>query len=67
MVVAVKPGNDLIAVACEFARDNKSAVEQWLKEGAIFQPSDEDSLNWLDRNSLHWSVVVAPWVLVQDV
>lgn len=66
-VVAVAPGLDLIAVACEFSRDNKQAVEQWLTAGTVYKPNDQHSAQWLEQQASLWAVVVAPWVLVQEI
>lgn len=65
-VVAVEQSLDLIEVACEFSRDNKEAVEQWLAAGLVYKPDDQRSLDWLEQQASLWAVVVAPWVLVQE-
>ncbi len=66
-VIAVAQGTDLIDVAVQFSDDNKIAVEQWLEGGQIFRVTDQQAANWHDGNITLWSVVVAPWVLVQEV
>lgn len=66
-VVAVAAGLDLIEVACQFSRDNKAAVEGWLASGEVARVSDQQAGQWLQQDSVHWAVVVAPWVLVQEV
>jgi hypothetical protein len=66
-VVAVKPGCDLIDVACHFANDNKLEVESLMKLGTVFQPTDIKVRDWHDRQAAHWAVVIAPWILVQEI
>lgn len=66
-VVVVEQGLDLIEVACELSRDNKVAVEQWLAAGLVYKPDDQRSLDWLEQQASLWAVVVAPWVLVQEL
>ena len=66
-IVAVAEGLDLIEVACQFSRDNKQAVEAWLAAGKIFKVDEEHALQWSQQDLLYWTVVVAPWVLVQVV
>jgi hypothetical protein len=66
-VVAVKPGSDLIDVACHFANDDKLEVESLMKLGTVFQPTDITVQDWYDRQTAHWAVVIAPWILVQEI
>ena len=66
-VVAVKPGCDLINVACHFANDNKLEVASLLKTGSVFQPADSQVQGWYDRQAERWAVVISPWVLVQEI
>jgi hypothetical protein len=64
-VVEVDQQLDLITVACEFVRDNREQVEQWLTAGLLAKVSDEKAELWQQDNKDVWAVVVAPWVLVQ--
>jgi hypothetical protein len=66
-VIAVAADMDLIEVACAFGRDNKSTVEAWLASGSVYRANDQQAQEWLQQQSMHWAVVVAPWVLVQEV
>ena len=65
VVVAVSPSLDLVAVASEFANDNKIKIEQWLSEGSVTKAKDQDAVRWQSENTLFWAVVVDPWVLIQ--
>ncbi|MFT5691951.1 MAG: hypothetical protein ACI92E_001282 [Oceanicoccus sp.] len=67
LVIAVKPGIDLIEVATAFSKDNKAEVEVWLETESVFPVKDEHAVQWLDHDPLFWAVVVAPWVLIQKV
>ncbi|MBL4827349.1 MAG: DUF2288 domain-containing protein [Spongiibacteraceae bacterium] len=66
-VIGVAKGLDLIDVACEFSLDNKAVVEQWLKEGCVYRVEDQQAAQWCEQKTAHWAVVVAPWVLIQEV
>lgn len=66
-VVEVDSSLDLILVGCEFVRDNRGQVEEWLRAGLIAKVSDEKSRIWTEDDLEMWAVVVAPWVLVQMV
>ena len=66
-VVRVANNQDLIEVAIQFSVDNKEKVAQWLETGAVFKVDDELALQWQQHQPQVWAVVVAPWVLVQEV
>ena len=67
VVVCVGEQIDLIDVAMQFSKDNKQTVTTWLKQGVVFKPSDKDAKHWLENNTVFWAVVVAPWVLIQEI
>lgn len=65
-VIAVRNDLDLVDVATRIASDDKNAVAQWLANGSIGRVSDEQALAWLEADVSLWTVVVKPWVLVQQ-
>lgn len=65
-VVAVSEELDLIEVALQISKDNKDQVAQWLAGGGIAKVSDLQAKSWLDDNANVWTVVVRPWILVQQ-
>ncbi|ALP54712.1 hypothetical protein Tel_03060 [Candidatus Tenderia electrophaga] len=67
VVIRVDPALDLIDVAVAVAEDDKAKVEAWMQAGRVAHPSMEDARAWVERQPDFWAVVVAPWVLVQDV
>lgn len=66
-VIAVSKGNDLIQVAAQFSLDNKTAVSQWLEAGDVYKVEDQQAAQWHEQQATLWAVVIAPWVLVQEV
>ena len=66
-VIAVASGIDLIQVAKLISEDNAQAVEQWLADGKIYRVDDSQAAKWLEDDLVMWAVVVAPWVLVQEI
>ena len=66
-VIKVAPGMDLVEVALNVARDNKSAIADWLAAGRIQRASSDDAIDWHNRDPHFWAVVTAPWVLVQEI
>ncbi|WP_347987180.1 DUF2288 domain-containing protein [Methylomonas sp. AM2-LC] len=65
LAIAVCSELDLIEVAYQFSKDNKSIVAQWLKDKQIGHVSDQQAIDWLAQQRDVWAVVVKPWVLVQ--
>ncbi len=66
VVVRVAGELDLVDVAVAMAQDNGVAVSQWMHAGQLEKPTDDQARDWLARDPDLWSVVVAPWVLVQE-
>ena len=66
VVVRVAGELDLIAVAVAMAHDDGAAISRWMQAGRIGKVTDEEARDWLARDPALWSVVVAPWVLVQE-
>jgi len=66
VVVHVAGELDLIEVAVAMAQDDGSAISRWMQSGQMVKMTDEKAMDWLKRDPDLWSVVVAPWVLVQE-
>lgn len=67
VVVVADPQLDLIEVAAAFAEDDKRRIEQWIQHTQLARANDEHALNWSEQQPDFWSVVVAPWVIVQEI
>ncbi|MDX2465297.1 MAG: DUF2288 domain-containing protein [Porticoccus sp.] len=65
--IYVSPDLDLIDVAMEICHDNKVKMEQWMTSDSVGQVSDEQAIAWLEADTIVWSLVVKPWVLVQPI
>ena len=57
---------DLIDVAFAFQQDDTGQVGDWLQQEKVSPVSDTQARGWLKQNCSLWTVVVKPWVLVQD-
>jgi len=64
--ISVSSELDLVEVAYQFSLDNKTQVEQWLKQEKVGPVTDPIALEWYDENKTVWAVVIKPWVLVQE-
>jgi len=65
-VIAVSDDLDLIEVAARIAGDDKEAVAQWMSERRLGKVSDAQASTWLENDAALWTVVVKPWILVQQ-
>ena len=66
-VIRGENSQDLVTVAGEFVQDNHSQVKEWLDQGAIAKVGIERGQQWLEDDIELWAVVVAPWILVQEI
>jgi len=66
LVMNVEPSLDLVEVAILFAEDDSSKLEGLLQSNRIGAPNNDQARDWFNREALLWSVVVAPFVLVQE-
>ncbi|MHB1678495.1 MAG: DUF2288 domain-containing protein [Sulfuriferula sp.] len=57
---------DLIEVAANIACDNTAIVHNWMISGQLSKLDDATAADWQQRNPAIWTVVVAPWILVQE-
>jgi hypothetical protein len=65
-VIVVSSELDLVEVAARFTVDDTALVQQWLNDGRIARASDDQARAWLDADTMLWTVVARPWVLVQE-
>ena len=64
--LAVSSDLDLIEVALQLHQDNAVQLAGWLAEGLVAPVSDELAKRWFSDETLVWTCVVKPWVLVQE-
>ncbi len=58
---------DLVDVACALQQDDLQQVKTWTEAQQLAPVSDEQARSWIDVDALLWSVVIKPWVLVQEI
>jgi len=66
-IVKVAVESDLVDVAVAMAQDDTAVIAAGMEAGTIVRASAEDAQRWEQDDRLLWVVVVAPWVLVQEV
>ena len=65
--LAVADDLDLVEVAFQMSADNATQIRQWMDAGKFGKVSDEQAAVWYGDDVLLWTVVVSPWVLVQQI
>lgn len=65
-VLVVDAQLDLVKTATAFAEDRTDELEPLLAKLKVRQPSNDQARYWFDQNAELWTVVVAPYVLVQE-
>ena len=65
-VVIVNPALDLATVGVAIATDNTQAVTRWITEQLIVKPNSAQLATWSSENKRLTSLIVQPYVLVQD-
>lgn len=66
VVIWVDDALDMVDVALKISEDDSAAVADWLNSGQLARVSDEQALRWFEDDAMLWSVVVKPWILVQE-
>ncbi len=66
VVLWVDESLDLVSVASMFANDDSNQLEPLLEALQIRQPTNDQARQWYGDDVELWSVVVAPYVLVQE-
>lgn len=67
LVIRVSTDLDLIDVGCQFTLDNTAQVKAWMDKAQVQKVDDAQSQAWMAEDRSLWAVVVAPWVLVQEL
>lgn len=65
-VVVVNSQLDLLAVGEALATDNTQVVARWITEQLVSKPNAEQLAAWSRENKRLTSLIVQPFVLVQD-
>lgn len=63
----VEKGLDILDVAIVIARDDKDSLKKWLDDGKVASVDSDDAKIWHETSVSLWTVVVAPFILVQEI
>jgi hypothetical protein len=67
VVVWVDPGLDLIEVGLTMSGDGADQFRVWLDGGRAALVSDRQARDWLAADAHLWTLVIRPWILVQEM
>ena len=67
VVLRIQPGFDLIEAGLAMAENRAAEVQRWLADGTLAHADMDDARRWHENRQEFWAVVVAPFVLVQEV
>lgn len=67
IVFKVERGTDILDVAIVMSRDDKDTLEKWINEKKVCGAEIEDAKKWHESSASLWTLVVAPWILVQEI
>ncbi len=67
VVLNVDSDLDLIEIAQCLAADDSERIKALMNDDSISQPSNDQARHWYETKAEMWSVVVAPFVLVQAI
>ena len=66
-VIVVAPQLDLVDVGLAIVNNHSVPVQQWIAEGLIYKPSDQQKTDWNAQQTKRFhALIVQPYVLVQD-
>ena len=66
-VYQLRAGLDLPALAEKFKRDDAEYIKQLLSKRDLKSVSDDQARLWINQKAIVWAVVIAPFVLVQNL
>jgi len=64
--IAVDKSLDLIYVAAQITKDNADQIKVWMDAGLVDAVKDSQAKTWFEHDTLVWTLVIKPWVLVQQ-
>lgn len=66
MLILVDQSLDLVEVGFAISSDDAKQVNQWMASNLLVRQFDSQAIEWEKLNTAVWTVVIRPWILVQD-
>lgn len=67
VVLVAESTLDFLDVATALAGDDVESTSAWMRAGLLHKATDNDARRWVEAQATFRAVVVAPWVLVQEL
>ena len=67
VVLVAESTLDFLDVAAALAGDDVESTSAWMRAGLLHKATDNDARRWVEAQATFRAVVVAPWVLVQEL
>lgn len=62
----VEKGTDILDVAIIMSRDDKDSLEKLINDKKVQGAEIEDAKKWHETGASLWTIVIAPFILVQE-
>lgn len=66
ILILVSDTLDLIEVGYTISIDDAEQIKQWMDTGLLVKNFDPQAIAWEKENTEVWTVVIRPWVLIQE-
>jgi hypothetical protein len=66
ILILVSDTLDLVEVGYTISIDNADQIKQWMEAKLLVKNFDQQAIEWEKDNAEVWSVVIRPWVLIQE-
>lgn len=66
-VIQIDSDMDMEEVGYQLCMDNASLVNEWIQNGKVGKVTDDTAREWINSKVRVRSVVIQPWVLVQEL
>lgn len=66
-VVSVAMGLDLVEVGLAMSKDRACLFQSWMAVGQVSLATDAQARTWHDADAHLWTLVIKPWILVQEL
>ena len=67
VLIRVSAPLDLLEAAAAVANNDTTHVSDWMEQGVLMRATDTHASTWSESSTRFLAVVVAPWVLVQEL
>ncbi len=66
-IIQIHSEMDMEEVGYQLCMDNASIVNEWIQQGKVCKVMDDTAKRWIETKAKVRSVVIQPWILVQEL